>query len=111
MEKKNLTKYFIALFLIFVMMMGDYYATYVGICNMGVIEEGNPFMVWLFDCVKYPLVKGLIIRALMFLPLLFIVLHMIRRKFYTEVKIVIFVAFVANISVFVLHFRWINLFI
>ncbi len=59
---KIITTNNIILFILFVAIMGDYLITYIGINNMGFIEELNPLMIRLF---RFPMYMGLIIRSML----------------------------------------------
>ncbi|MGI6537794.1 MAG: DUF5658 family protein [Caldicoprobacterales bacterium] len=61
--------------ILFTFFVTDFILTYLGI-SAGIIEEANPFLVWLFEL---PFIAGLIIRLLMFVVVMYILLSLWRN--------------------------------
>ena len=80
----------------------DYVLTWIGINKIGIIEEFNPLMAWLFEIGFIP---GSIIRILIIAFLLICFKLLKPYKYYY--KLTTRFAIAVNIIVQVLHIRWI----
>lgn len=90
---------------LFILMMSDFVITYLGINVIGVIEEANPILVWLFEI---PFIYGALIRLFYsaFIAWLCMFIFDSRYKYYNAF---INTALTINAVVVVIHARWIYL--
>ena len=91
--------------ILFILFMGDYILTYIGI-SLGAVQEVNIFLIWL---VNLPLAIGIIARLLMFAIIICVPIYFIKKNKIRPLLSKIFygVAFTANIGVLFLHLYWI----
>lgn len=92
---------------LFLLFMTDFLLTYIGIYN-GIIEEGNPIMVWLFEL---PFMWSLLARLLMFAVVAYLPITLM-QKYKDKVrplvrKLYYWGAFAGNVGVMGLHLYWI----
>lgn len=88
------------MYLLLVFFVVDYILTYIGI-QRGVITEGNPLMVWLFE---FSFIKGVAIRIAMAF-LVFAVFWFIRRNYRHYKRLIVGINLFYS-TVMVLHLRW-----
>lgn len=86
---------------IFILLIVDYILTYIGI-KVGLVEEANILMIWLFEL---PLLKGLLIRCIMSLFIIMPFFYLEKHcKYYKKVLVVVISGY---IFIMFLHLRWI----
>ena len=88
---------------LFLLIIIDYLLTYIGIHNLGVVYEANPFMAWLFEL---PFSQGLLIRVL---HAIFIITlsYFLYKNEYENYDVFMKFALGVNIFVLMIHFRWV----
>ena len=95
-------RYSLVLYLFVIM---DFLYTYIGVCCLGVIEEGNPLLVWLFTLDFH---IALLIRVIMGLFLISAIIY-IREKEHKSYNFVVGLGLVVNIGVTFMHWNWMYL--
>lgn len=92
---------------LFVLFMTDFILTYLGI-SAGIIEEANPFLVWLFEL---PFITGLLLRLIMAAVIIYLPIRMIKAGKIRPVlaKAYYGVAYTANVLILGVHLYWIVL--
>lgn len=92
---------------LFMLMMLDYTLTYIGINSIGIIEEGNPIMVWMLEL---PFTFSFLFRAAYsaLMVLLVVIVYNAKYKYYKP-----FVIFCVglNVTIMFLHFHWVGLYL
>ncbi|NLL18557.1 MAG: hypothetical protein GX262_05970 [Clostridia bacterium] len=91
--------------ILFVLFMTDFFLTYLGI-DAGIIEEANPFMVWLFEI---PFLPSLLIRLLMAAAVIYLPIRLIKAQKIRPVlaKTYYVIAYGANAIILGVHLYWI----
>lgn len=87
---------------LFIFMLLDFLYTYIGIIYLGVITEGNPIMVWLFELDFIPSLIFRLFQAGLLVGLTCYLRH-IKHKWY---PMLIGIGLTANVSVIILHLYW-----
>lgn len=87
------------------LMMLDYCLTWIGVNELGVIEEANPLMVWLFNIGFAPSLLLRVIMVSFVLYLIYVLSKFSDRLF----KFTITLALTVNFAVILLHVRWLYL--
>jgi hypothetical protein len=92
---------------LFVLFMTDFILTYLGV-SAGIIEEANPFLVWLFEL---PFLAGLALRLTMAAIVIYWPIRMIKAGKIRPVlaKAYYGVAYTANVLILGVHLYWIVL--
>lgn len=90
---------------LFVLFMTDFILTYLGI-SAGIIEEANPFLVWLFEL---PFLVGLLLRIAMGAVLIYLPIRMIKAGKIRPAlaKVYYGVTYTVNILILGVHLYWI----
>lgn len=89
---------------LYVMMFLDFMFTYVGINILGVISEGNPLMVWLFNI---PFTVSLLFRIAMVLLIRLMLNEIKVRGGEIYSKCVLALGLILNVVIAVMHVDWV----
>lgn len=89
--------------LLFILQMIDFGLTYWGIHGLQVLEEANPFMIWLFEL---PFLWSLLAR-LAILGALLGLIWFIKVKAPHRYKLVLGIGLAANFFIIGVHAKWI----
>lgn len=86
------------------LMMLDYFLTWVGIHVYGVITEGNPFMVWMFNLPFHLSLMARMALVSILVGMCVWLYHKNYRRFNTMINFCI----LSNVLVLYAHVYWIN---
>lgn len=92
---------------LFILMMLDFIATYVGINHYEFVEEANPIMVWLFEM---PFEFGMVFRGLYAAGLAWISLFIFKSG-YKHYNAYINFALTVNAAIAFVHMRWMTIYL
>lgn len=89
------------------LMMLDYIITYIGINKLRVVEEANPFNIWLFEI---PFIHGFTVRLVYVGIIAWLSIFIFKAGYKYRHEFIKF-ALILNIIVALIHLRWILIFL
>lgn len=93
--------------ILFLMQMSDFLLTWLGVNILDVVEEGNPFMVFLFNLDFF---SALIIRFIL-VGIVIVGLNYVKKVEHILYEKVIKIGILANLIIHMMHICWIYVYI